>query len=141
MNNPCLLTLTSLMFSPMAKASEQWAPIPGWERIYEVSTQGRIRSRTRAVAARPTGEGQPTERVVLGKLLSPRVRNGVLVVNLNRDGRQHQISVRATVLTVFGAPCPPNHKPAHINGDPTDCRLTNLTYRPMACLQKVLDRG
>lgn len=129
------------MILPVAKTSEQWAPIPGWERTYEVSTHGRVRSRTRAVAARPTSEGQPSQRIIPGKLLSTRMHNGVLVVNLHRDGRQHQISVRAAVLAVFGKPCPPNYKPTYINGDPTDCRLDNLTYRPTALLQKLLDRG
>lgn len=51
----------------MNATREQWRPVVGWENLYEVSDQGRVRSLDRMV---PVGRyGKPTFRA--GESLNP----------------------------------------------------------------------
>ena len=100
--------------------TEQWRPVVGTTG-YEVSDQGRVRSLDRYI------DHPVTHRVRLpGRVLKAALQNGGhLKVGLGR-GRVDQ--VHRLVLAAFVGPCPEGMEVRHLNGDPTDNRLENLTY-------------
>lgn len=93
-----------------------FAEIPGWPR-YRVSSDGVVWTNKlkayggwRPLVARPASNGYP--RVSLSHL------------NAKRDFHVHEL-----VLLAFVGPRPePGHVCRHINGDPTDNRLSNLSW-------------
>ena len=95
---------------------EQWKPVPGYEGIYEVSSEGRVRSLPR--------------RGVRGGLMTtrPGKRGGYLVVALTRDGRTSTKAVHVLVAAAFLGPRPPGMQVRHREGNPLDARLVNLAY-------------
>ncbi|MBF6254453.1 HNH endonuclease [Nocardia farcinica] len=94
-------------------SEEQWRPIAGYEDLYEVSNQGRVRSLY-----------WPTPRV-----LKPGVTSaGYLLVALHKDGRQTSFHVHRLVLETFAGPPPVGTECCHGPGGPTDNRLTNLRW-------------
>jgi len=91
---------------------EVWRPVsafPGWE----VSDQGRVRS---------------SRRWPLLILRPARDRKGYLHLSYWVEGRQIGVTVHRLVLDAFIGPCPPGHEASHLNGDPADNRLSNLTW-------------
>ena len=90
---------------------ETWKAIPGYEGLYEVSDQGRVRS---------------FRRVANGQLLRPgRMPQGHLSVALGRGNSQ---CVHKLVLLAFVGPAPDKHECCHNNGNPADNRLENLRW-------------
>lgn len=108
---------------------ETWLPIPGYEGIYEASSEGQIRSLDRYVATtggqrlirgvvmRPQGDAQPVEG-----------DRRYHAVNLSRNGKKSRQFVHRVVLTTFVGPCPDGMEACHGNGDYTDNRLANLRW-------------
>lgn len=99
--------------------SEQWRDIPGFEGIYQASNLGIIRSIDRIDARGNRRRGQP---------LQTRHHLSGIDVGLTKNARQTQHFVRRLVLQAFVGPCPDGMEARHINGDPTDCRLSNLEW-------------
>ena len=52
--------------------TEEWRPVLGWEGLYEVSNQGRVRSVNRVAKSRPG-----VTRAIKGKVLRPRNPRGM----------------------------------------------------------------
>lgn len=102
---------------------EAWKPVVGYEGLYEVSDQGRVRSLPRR------GRGNRAARVYGGQLLRPgKMVRGHLSVALSRDNRAASRSVHALVLEAFVGPCPGGQEVRHVNDNPSDNRLANLEY-------------
>lgn len=103
---------------------ERWAPILGWEGLYEVSTEGRVRSIDRTVDT-PTG---PQMR--RGRLLKLRPHSrGYTQVGLTRDGRTRVCLVHHLVLESFVGPRPRGCECRHFpDNDRTNNRLSNLSW-------------
>jgi len=97
------------------EAPEQWKPIPGYEGLYEVSDHGSIRTKRR--------KGSPG-----GLMRTPINRNGYPEVNLTLLGRQRVFQVHSLIMLTFVGPRPDGLVVRHLNGDSTDCRLSNLAY-------------
>lgn len=96
-------------------SSEIWRAVPGHEGIYEVSSLGGVRS------------------LKTGRTLRPFKHSaGYREVTLLRDGRQKRAKVHALVLTAFVGPRPVGFVCAHLNGNPEDNRLKNLTWATYA---------
>lgn len=99
---------------------ESWLPVVGYEKFYEVSDLGRVRSFDRT---RRNG------RFTRGVMLRPGPqRKGYLTVNLcdadsQRSGRVHQL-----VMSAFVGPTPVGLEVLHRNDIPGDNRLSNLYY-------------
>lgn len=104
--------------------TEQWLAVPGWEGYYEVSDLGRVRSVLRTL----TGSSGIT-RTYKGRMLRPKVdAGGYRVVCLTRGGITRSYSVHRLVAQTFLGPCPPGHEVRHLDGDPANAVLKNLSY-------------
>jgi hypothetical protein len=100
--------------------SEQWRAIPGYEGIYEVSDQGRIRSQDRRLKGRIL-----KQRVALGRKNRSTVPTRAWQITLchNRIKKTHLVH-RLVMMAFLGLQ--PDELVDHINGDSLDNRLSNL---------------
>lgn len=99
--------------------SERWLPVPGYEGMYSVSDQGRVRSLDRTVNGRS----------LRGQLRKPTCDpRGRRVVSLSRDGKSRYFFVHRIVLEAFVGPRPPGMECCHFNDDRSDNRLENLRW-------------
>ena len=107
---------------------ESWQPVPGYEGLYEVSDQGRVRSLDRLVE-RKNRWGSIATHQLKGRVLRPGPgRADRLQVNLSKGNVSWVIPVHKLVALVFIGPRPEGHDIDHINGDFRDNRLVNLEY-------------
>lgn len=102
---------------------EEWRPVVGYEGLYEVSDQGRVRSLPRTLR-----DG----RRLKGRVLKPGVSRpyGHLSVSFSVDFNITQHSVHRLVLTAFvgKAPSPEQDNALHWDGDPTNNTPGNLRW-------------
>ena len=99
--------------------SEAWRQVFGFEGLYEVSDQGRVRSVDRVDRL-----GRPR----IGRVLAQRVDNtGYLRVQLHRDGVRVFRHVHRTVMEAFEGPRPTAHA-CHNDGDVTNNARANLRW-------------
>lgn len=94
---------------------ERWKPVVGFEGLYEVSDQGRVRNRH-------------------GKVLKPRwltntSGNRYARYSLCHDGVIKDAYVHALVLEAFVGPRPKDFEGAHLDGDSTRNVLGNLEWK------------
>lgn len=108
--------------------SEQWKDIPGYEGVYQASTEGRIRSVDRIVYGRNWYTGKPFPRRLKGHILRPGryCKAGHLSVVLGHGDAG--IPVHQLIARTFIGPQPAKQEVRHKNGDPTDNRIANLEY-------------
>ena len=99
--------------------SEIWELVIGWEGLYEVSNQGRVRSLDRE---------KITGRKVKGKILCLANIKGYLTATLCKDGRSYPRKVHHLVLEVFVGPCPEGYQCNHKNGIKADNKPENLEW-------------
>lgn len=93
--------------------AEKWTPVVGFEGLYEVSDAGRVRSVRKA---------EPRH---LRTYLRQR---GYPYVVLHRDGERYDIALHRVVMTSFVGPRPVGLEIRHLDGDPMNAALSNLTY-------------
>ena len=103
---------------------EIWRDIKGYEGLYQVSDQGRVKSLERKVRHWSGGERIQKERI-----LKPKIdRDGYLQLNLYAGGKRKWLLVHRIVCEAFHK----NHdnKPQvnHINENKTDNRACNLEW-------------
>jgi len=107
----------------VATDTEQWAPVPSWEGLYEVSTHGRVRRLRRTDAQGRTWKERIVKLRVLGKQIPYRV------VLLNRDARVEYRLVHRLVLAAFVGPCPAGMEGCHYpDRNPANNCLSNLRW-------------
>jgi hypothetical protein len=97
--------------------SARWLPVLGYEGQYEVSDEGEVRSWL-------PYRGTPLPRSMALHLDS----NGYPSVRLWDGVRQRHYRVHRLVTEAFIGPRPNGHQTRHLNGNPNDNRLSNLTY-------------
>ena len=102
---------------------EIWKPIPGYEGLYEVSDQGRVRSLDRDVL-------DSLGRVyrLKGRILKLSLFERYPLVHLSVEGRITARRIHQLVLEAFVGPCPEGLEGCHENDVPTDNRLENLRW-------------
>jgi hypothetical protein len=106
------------------QSNERWLPVPGFEGLYEVSDQGRVRSVDRVVVN--TLGYRHTYR---GKIRVPRTdRDGYLRLNLTRGAERVGIHIHRLVLETFVGPRPEGMFSCHFNDIKTDNRVENLRW-------------
>jgi len=103
----------------MLNTHEVWKDVSGYEGLYQVSDQGRVRS-----LDRPRSDGRHFLR---GKILKPLYNKKYQFVALwkNAASRQHQVHI--LVLTAFGGPRN-GRQTNHKNGIRDDNRLENIEW-------------
>jgi len=108
----------------MDKLPEEWRRIPGFDDRYEVSNLGRVRTFAHSGLI---GVGRrrkmPKIRSATVSPSHPYPRLGFKI----GDGVQ-MIHVHALVSRAFLGPLPEGHQVRHLDGDPTNNVITNLSY-------------
>lgn len=105
--------------------TEEWRDVPGYERLYQVSNLGRVRSLDRI-----TSFGK-NKKLVKGKVLSNSNLDayGYIQVGLSKGNIVETRKVHRLVLLTFVGPAPKGMETRHFpNKDRTDNRLTNLSW-------------
>lgn len=103
--------------------TEIWKDIVGYEGLYQVSDQGRVRS------IRKMDTDSDCRKVLSAKVLRPAYRRtGHAVVGLRRDGKNKTMTVHRLVATAF-IPNPNNYPIInHKDEDPRNNRVDNLEW-------------
>jgi hypothetical protein len=106
---------------------ERWLPVVGWEGIYEVSDQGRVRSLDRLVAGRHGSPKSHKGRLLVGSIgPTTGYRTCTLVDASTR--RKHYALIHRLVLEAFIGSCPPGLECCHNDGDRSNAALDNLRW-------------
>ena len=100
---------------------EEWRNISGYEGLYQVSDQGRVRSMDRIVV------GRHGLTFYKGRILKTG-RSKYLNVSLSIGCKVLCVNVHALVAKTFIGPCPPGMEVCHENSQRHDCRAKNLRY-------------
>ena len=98
----------------------QWRPVSGYEGLYEVSSNGQVRSVRRTDNLGRRVGGRPIRPDTLGR--------GYLRVTLYRGGRRHRRWVHHLVLEAFIGPQPTGQEALHLNDAADDNRVENLRW-------------
>lgn len=109
----------------MAPGDTEWRWIPGYEGLYEVSSNGAIRSVDRVVTSK-AGVDRPVRGVPLKLTRNPA--HGYLACTLSRDGRQKYAKVHVIVACAFLGERPNGALVRHLDGDQLNNTPGNLTY-------------
>jgi hypothetical protein len=105
--------------------NEIWKDVLGYEGRYQVSNLGNVRSLDARIKCSGNIKGEYIS-FRKGKLLRPgKMPQGHLSVALGRNNSQ---CVHKLVLTAFVGFAPENYECLHINGNPSDNRLSNLRW-------------
>lgn len=103
-------------------AEERWAPVRGYEGLYEASDQGKVRSVSRSTVI--CGK----EYKYVGRVLKPFMSEGKLYVTLRKNDKGSRKQLAKVVWLAFH----PNSSTGRWcrffckNGDFTDCSLENI---------------
>lgn len=102
---------------------ERWKPVVGYIGLYSVSNHGRVKSLPRKVP-HPRGD-----LLIQGRMRKQTVgTHGYPVVSLSRKGKVQVFTVHSLVAKAFLGPCRKGHEVLHLDGDPTNCNVSNLRY-------------
>lgn len=109
----------------VSSTSEIWTDVYGYEGLYQVSTEGNVRSLDRTTV---TKNGR--EMKFEGKTLKFKTdKDGYKQVSLSKEGKQKSFQVHRLVMINFlPHPNANNLTINHENGQKDDNRLVNLTY-------------
>ncbi len=104
--------------------AERWAPVSGYEGLYEVSDQGRVRSVDRVVPHQYVGY-----LTLRGRLLKQKPDpRGYSQAYLSAGGAVSTRRVHRLVAEAFHGPCPEGQEVRHGPGGMLDNRVENLSY-------------
>lgn len=103
---------------------ETWKPVVGYERLYEVSDMGRVRSLDRTVVAK-----DGSVRHLRGKVLAQKFQSKYMRIGLCKSGEMKTWCVHRLVADAFhGTGRDHGHVVRHLNGNPRDNRAANLRW-------------
>lgn len=103
---------------------EVWKAIPGYEGLYEVSNQGRVKSLARTVH-QVDGRVRRFKETIKA---CPITGMGYRTVMLYKDNKGSQRHVHRLVLESFVGPCPPGSVACHWDDDRLNNTLSNLRW-------------
>jgi len=108
---------------------EEWRAVDGFEKVYEVSSLGRVRSLNREVSS-ANRHGPFVARLRGMTLKLEMLANGYYFVRLGlgERGRAWLVPVHQLVLTAFHGPRPKGNVARHLNDEKTDNRVENLAW-------------
>ncbi len=97
---------------------ENWKPVVGYESLYEVSDQGRVKTLHRRGTPAKILKQKPIKR-----------HSTISLRNTNiKGGKSRCIQVARLVLAAFVGPCPPEMEGAHNDGNGLNNSRSNLRY-------------
>ena len=103
--------------------NEEWRDVVGYEGLYQVSSEGHVKSLERKV---PKWDG---ERTVKERILKPRTDHyGYLLVSLCAGGKSKTLKVHRLVCEAFHDNPENKLDVNHINENKTDNRACNLEW-------------
>jgi hypothetical protein len=114
------MTITPVIYQ-RGHIVENWKWVVGYEGLYEVSDQGKIRSVDRSLRAKAGGFSFRK-----GVVLKHRIRHGYKQYGLYKEGKQKFFNGSVLVGSAFIGPREKNWVYDHINEDRQDDRLCNL---------------
>jgi hypothetical protein len=96
---------------------ERWRDVPGYEKLYQVSDMGRVRS-------------LGADKNHKGKILKGRIVNkyGHLSVQLCKKCKARSFLIHRLVLLAFVGPCPDGMECRHLDGNHQNNKLKNLKW-------------
>ena len=103
---------------------EIWKPVKGYEGLYEVSNLGNVRSLDREVEK---SNGQVCKYRGKEIAKTPQV-GGYLRTRLSIKGKSSTPLIHRLVLEAFVGECPEGMETRHLDGDPTNNQLSNLSW-------------
>lgn len=109
------------MLNPCYNISMAWKSVVGFEGLYEVSDDGRVRGLERRSA-------DDRYTVPAKELKGSLDGNGYKVVALSKNGFSLRKYVHVAVLEAFSGPRPEGFDGCHSNGDNQDNRAANLRW-------------
>jgi len=113
--------------------SERWLPVLGWEALYEVSDQGRVRSKLREVAS-----GKNSRALRGGRVLKHANTGGYFHLTLSNAPVEKNFRVHVLVAEAFLGPRPEEMNACHKDGDSTNNVPANLYWGTQ--LQNIRDK-
>ena len=108
---------------PTQNKSELWKPVVGYEGLYEVSSEGQVRSLSREVKY----SNGSTHRH-LGRMLKLTTLHGYPSVCLAKNGTRKTSYVHLLVLEAFVGARPASMEGCHNDDVPTNNSLSNLRW-------------
>jgi hypothetical protein len=112
--------------------NEKWKPVVGYESLYEVSDQGRVRSLYREVSY-VRRDGVHFHRSYPSKIRAQGRRRGYCSVHLSKFRETRPFAVHRLVCEAFhGSPPAGKNQTAHLNGNRQDNRACNLMWATVA---------
>ena len=100
---------------------EIWRDIEGFEGIYQISSQGRVKSLKRI-----DNNNHPIKEKILKPNIDNREGKGCLRVRLCKNGKQKFFQIHRLVYETFVGKIPDDMQCNHINEKKDDNRLENL---------------
>lgn len=97
---------------PHNTPDEEWRDVPGYERMYLVSSLGRLYSVNRELFFRPSSNQRGYLRTIIG----------------NKTSGYWDVRIHILVAIAFLGKCPKDKEVNHKNGIKTDNRSANLEY-------------
>lgn len=111
-----------------AENSEIWKDIIGYERLYQISNLGNVRSVERTVNGR-FWYGKQHIQVFCEKILIPQKRGKYFKVTLSKDNKANQQSIhRLVAISFLGDFTEKKLEVNHIDGDKYNNKLSNLEW-------------
>lgn len=103
---------------------ETWLDLPGFEGLYQVSDEGRVRSMERTVMR---SNGAP-QRIKARQVKTRKGRDGYMRTSLCKQGKVFHFTVHRMVMSAFVGARPDGQHIAHRDGVRHNNRLSNLRY-------------
>lgn len=108
---------------------EIWKDVPGYEKHYQVSNEGKVKSVARVVAVPRTRWGGAGTRAINEAVMALQTdRRGRVFVALRKQGSGKRFTVASLVAAAFIGPRPEGLLVLHGDGDSTNNRADNLRY-------------
>lgn len=107
---------------------EVWKDIQGYERFYQVSNLGRVKSLDKTTIFNYK-DGRTETRLVKGRILKPLVNSSNrLQVSLSLNGKQKLFQIHVLVALAFIGSKPEGQIVRHLDDNPQNNKADNLAY-------------
>lgn len=103
---------------------EIWKDIKGYEGLYQVSNEGRVKTLEKWIDG--VNYGKPCKKFRKEKILKQRVVKGYMRVTLGKNGKHYNYQVHRLVYQAFHGEIPEGMQVNHIDEDKTNNIYTNL---------------